>query len=93
MMKIKEPVTIKEVERYIKYCLRYGRPYNFLFLVENKRLTPAVESLFSCGNGWVWNSGNAKMRKIIDRVEKEKNISNYEKVCRRIGFVPDLTNE
>ena len=94
MMTVKEPITIKEVKRYIKYCLRYNKVYDFLRLVENKDLTPEVEGLFSCGPGfWDWSRGNKKMRKIIEEIEKEKNISYYESTCRKFGFVPDLTKQ
>jgi len=84
-------ITIKNIRHYIRMCLRrrWTKNYNFLTLVENKELTPEVESLFKVGSGWDWVHGNSKMKEIISEEEKRKGISDLEKLYRKMGL--DLT--
>ena len=74
MINVKEPITIKEIRRHIKNCLRYKKRYDWLGLVENKELTPEVEALFAhprIPHMWDWVNGNSRLQKII----KEKEIN------------------
>ena len=59
------------LKRHIRRCKIKGVKFNFLGFVENKDLTPEVESLFSfcspsgyCGYDWV--NGNDKLKVLID---------------------------
>lgn len=66
-------LEIKDIIRYIKYCKKYNKPYNFLGLVEDRDLTPEVENLF-CGKvagWWDWVRGNDNMTKLIEEVTGE----------------------
>jgi hypothetical protein len=86
-----EKIGVKDIRKHIRKCIRYRRPYNFLGLVENRELTEEAEALFSSprGNMYDWINGNDRMLKIIIEEEQKKNMSAYEQLCRRCGFVPD----
>ena len=76
-MIIKRDLTreIKKQTREIKQGKRYS--YNFLGFVENKELTPLVESYFKFVSptgytGYDWVKGNEKMRKLIDEITNKR---------------------
>jgi len=72
---------IKRQTREIKQGKRYPNSYNFLGFVENKELTPLVESYFKFVGptgytGYDWVKGNKKMRKLIDEITNKKEKQN-----------------
>jgi len=77
---VAKPLTIAKLKAHIKRSLKKnnGRVLGLLGLVENRDLTPEVESLFTfyrngipCGYDWV--NGNDKLHQLIgEEVKKLK---------------------
>jgi len=68
-------LRMTELKRRIKQGTEKIR---FLGLVENRELTPEVESLFYCkgyngtSGGYDWVNGNKKLKQLIRRIEKNE---------------------
>ena len=66
-------LTLPQLKKHIKKCKRKGIKFGFLGLVENKDLTPEVESLFvyqGIGmSGYDWVNGNNRLKELISDVQ------------------------
>jgi hypothetical protein len=68
-----EKITLSYLKKHIKKCNKKKIRYNFLGLVENRDLSPEVQSLFTFVTpsgfvGYDWVNGNDKMKELIKGV-------------------------
>lgn len=71
-----QEITIADVRKHIRKCIRYKKRYDWLGFVENRALSPAVERLFShptIPGYWDWVNGNSRLQKIEKQEEKQND--------------------
>lgn len=67
-------LSLAELKRHIKKCKKHNKNFGFLGLVENRDLTPEVESLFKFTTpygyilGYDWVNGNDKLKQLIKEI-------------------------
>lgn len=69
-------IRAPQLSAYIKKCIRKGIRFNFLGFVENKELSPLVESYFtviapSGARGYDWVNGNELLEELIEDIKQD----------------------